>query len=158
MFRPMRRFKQQLEEKECAEILKNEKRGVLSLIGDDGYPYGIVLNHWYDSEGQKLYFHGAKSGHKIDSIKKCNKASYTVCTPGYKKEGEWALNAESVVVFGKIKIVDDEETVLKVLHSIAEKFTDDRDYIEDEIKRNQDRVCITELSIEHMSGKKVKES
>ena len=45
MFRPMRRFKQQISESKCKEILKNEKRGVLSLLGDDGYPYGLPLSH-----------------------------------------------------------------------------------------------------------------
>ena len=39
----MRRFKQGLTREECVEILKNEPRGVLSLIGDDGYPYGLPM-------------------------------------------------------------------------------------------------------------------
>ncbi|MBR6060592.1 MAG: pyridoxamine 5'-phosphate oxidase family protein, partial [Spirochaetales bacterium] len=69
MFRSMRRFKQQISDAECIEILKNEKRSVLSLIGDDGYPYGIPLNHFYDERDGKIYFHGAKEGHKIDAIK-----------------------------------------------------------------------------------------
>ncbi len=62
MFRPMRRIKQQLPEAECIEILKAEPRGVLSLLGDDGYPYGIPLDHWYCPEDGRLYFHGAREG------------------------------------------------------------------------------------------------
>ena len=76
MFRPMRRFKQQISEAECKEILKNEKRGVLSLLGDDGYPYGLPLSHLYSEEDGKIYFHGAKEGHKIDAIKNYDKASF----------------------------------------------------------------------------------
>ncbi len=68
MFRKMRRFKQQISDAECIEILKNTKRGVLSLIGDDGYPYGILIDHWYCEDDGKIYFHGAKEGHKIDAI------------------------------------------------------------------------------------------
>lgn len=60
MFRTMRRFKQQISDAECIEILKNTKRGVLSLIGDDGYPYGIPIDHWYCEDDGKIYFHGAK--------------------------------------------------------------------------------------------------
>ena len=60
MFREMRRFKQQIPNEKCIEILKSEKRGILSLIGDDGYPYGIPLSHYYDEKDGKLYFHGAK--------------------------------------------------------------------------------------------------
>lgn len=70
MFRKMRRFKQQISNEECVEILKNEKRGVLSVIGDNGYPYGIPLNHYYDEKTNSIFFHGAKEGHKIDAIKK----------------------------------------------------------------------------------------
>lgn len=76
MFRPMRRFKQQITDAECKEILKNEKRGVLSLLGDGGYPYGLPMSHLYSEEDNKIYFHGAKEGHKIDAIKNCDKASW----------------------------------------------------------------------------------
>ena len=68
MFREMRRFKQQISEEECIRILKEEPRGVLSMIGDDGYPYGIPISHFYSEEDGKIYFHGAKVGHKIDAI------------------------------------------------------------------------------------------
>lgn len=76
MFRPMRRFKQQIADSECKEILKNEKHEVLSLLGDDGYPYGIPLSHLYSEEDNKIYFHGAKEGHKIDAIKNYDKVSW----------------------------------------------------------------------------------
>ena len=69
MFRKMRRFKQQLTAEECVAILKREKRGVLSVIGDDGYPYGMPLDHYYDEGSGKLYFHCAKAGHKLDAIR-----------------------------------------------------------------------------------------
>jgi len=76
MFRKMRRFKQELSKEECMEILKNEPRGVLSVLGDDGYPYGMPVTHWYNEKNGKIYFHGAKSGHKIDAIKNCDKVSF----------------------------------------------------------------------------------
>ena len=76
MFRPMRRCGQQLKLNECIEILKAEPRGVLSLLGDNGYPYGIPMDHWYCEQDGKLYFHGAKNGHKIDSLQSCDKVSY----------------------------------------------------------------------------------
>ena len=71
MFRKMRRFKQEISLEECIEILTNEKRGVLSVIGDDGYPYGIPINHYYKNDNC-IYFHGAKEGHKIDAIMNLN--------------------------------------------------------------------------------------
>ena len=68
MFRKMRRFKQQITDAECIEVLKKTKRGVLSLLGEDGYPYGIPIDHWYCEEDGRIYFHGAKEGHKIDAV------------------------------------------------------------------------------------------
>ena len=66
MFRPMRRFKQQLSKEECEEILNNCKSGVLAVIGDSGYPYAVPLSYVYFND--KIYFHCAKEGHKVDAI------------------------------------------------------------------------------------------
>lgn len=158
MFRAMRRWKQQLEEQECKEILKQQPRGVLSMIGEDGYPYGIPMDHWYCEEDGNLYFHGAKEGHKIDAIKACDKVSYCVYDEGYRNEGEWALNIKSVVVFGKIRMVEEEEKVLKICENLCKKFTDDKEYMEKEIQSAKNRVLCLELIPEHMTGKLVNES
>lgn len=158
MFREMRRSKQQISESECAELLKAEKRGVLSLIGDGGYPYGIPIDHFYCEENGRLYFHCAKEGHKIDALTACDKASYCVTDDGYRKDGEWALNIKSVIVFGRISPVGDNEKTLEMCRRLAEKFTDDTDCINDEIERCKDRVMCLELVPEHITGKLVKES
>ena len=134
MFRQMRRFKQQISEDECKEVLKNEPRGVLALMGDDGYPYAIPLSHWYSEKDNKLYFHCAKVGHKIDSITRNDKVSYCVFDAGYRKEGEWALNVKSVVVFGRISPVTDEEKRKDIGEHLLRKFTDDGTYIQKEIR------------------------
>ena len=78
MFRPLRRIKQQLTQEECISVLKNEVRGVLSVLGDNDYPYGLPINYWYSEEENKIYFHGSREGHKIDSIKNCDKVSFCV--------------------------------------------------------------------------------
>ena len=158
MFRGMRRFKQQIDEESCIQILKKQPRGVLSMIGDDGYPYGIPLSHWYSEEEHKLYFHCAKVGHKIDAITACDKVSYCVMDEGYRREGEWALNINSVVVFGRMHIVEDDEKKRKILTNLARKFTDDETYLQKELKESFSHVACLELTIEHMTGKLVNES
>ena len=158
MFREMRRFKQQISDQECIEILKNEPRGVLSMIGDDGYPYGIPLDHWYSEKDGRLYFHCAKVGHKIDAITKCDKVSFCVCDEGYRNEGEWALNIKSVVIFGRMHIVEDEGKKKEICTNIVRKFTDDEDYLQKELVNSFPRVCCLELIPEHMTGKLVNES
>lgn len=158
MFREMRRFKQQISEEECIRILKEQPRGVLSMIGDDGYPYGIPLDHWYSEEDGKLYFHCAKVGHKIDAIHACNKVSYCVMDEGYRKEGEWALNINSVVVFGRMHAVENEEMKWQICTNLVRKFTDDEDYLQKALTNSFPRVHCLGLTIEHMSGKLVNES
>ncbi|MBO6054535.1 MAG: pyridoxamine 5'-phosphate oxidase family protein, partial [Oscillospiraceae bacterium] len=78
MFRELQRKKQQLPMEECIRILKEEPRGVLSVLGDDGYPYGMPMNHYYSEEDGRIYFHGGRTGHKIDAIRRCNKVSFCV--------------------------------------------------------------------------------
>ena len=110
------------------------------------------------AKGRKLYFHGAKEGHKIDAIKACNKASFCAWDDGYRKEGDWALNINSVIVFGRIKLVEDEEIAKKICTHLVQKFTDDEEYLEKELTNALPRVQCLELIPEHMTGKLVNES
>ncbi len=105
MFRPMRRIKQQLPDEEALEVLKNAKRGVLSVIGDDGWPYGIWLNPHYREADGCIYFHGAKEGHKIDSLRKDNRVTFTAIDEGVRDEGGWAYTFLIFVVFVRIEFV-----------------------------------------------------
>ena len=158
MFREMRRFKQQISEEECIRILKEQPRGILSMIGDNGYPYGIPLDHWYSEKDNRLYFHSAKTGHKLDAIAACDKVSYCVMDKGYRKDGEWALNINSVVVFGRMRVVEDEDKKQEICTNLVRKFTDDEEYLRRELTNAFPRVNCLELIIEHMTGKLVNES
>ena len=158
MFRQMNRKKQQLPDEECIEILKTELRGVLSVNGDDGYPYGLPINHYYCEDDGKIYFHGAREGHKIDAIKACDKVSYCVMDEGFRKEGEWALNIRSVIVFGRVEFVEDQEEIRRISALLARKFTDDEAYIEKEIETYSAATLMFALVPEYMTGKLVNEA
>lgn len=151
----MRRWKQQLTEEECIEVLEHEPRGVLSVHGEDGYPYGIPINFVYD--GGKIYFHGAKQGHKIDALKKDNKVSFTVMDHGYLESNKLGLNVKSVVVFGRIRFVDDREETIREARKLGLKY-DPADFVESELKAKANVIQVLELSIDHMTGKLVNES
>lgn len=158
MFREMIRKKQQLTQEECVGILKKEKRGVLSVMGDEGYPYGLPVNHFYNEEDGKLYFHCGKVGHKLDSIKRCDKVSICVYDEGYRNDGEWALNIRSVIVFGRAVIVTDMDRIVDISRKLSYKFTENADYIEDEITKYAGATLLVEITPEHMTGKLVNES
>ena len=158
MFRDIARFKQKISEEACIEILKAEKRGVLSVLGDDGYPYGMPLNHYYNEEDGHIYFHSGKKGHKIDAMKRCDKASFCVMDSGFLRSGEWALNISSVIVFGRIRFVDDYDKVIDICRKLSYKFTDDDAYIEREIVRSGPGTLMFELVPEFVTGKLVNEA
>jgi nitroimidazol reductase NimA-like FMN-containing flavoprotein (pyridoxamine 5'-phosphate oxidase superfamily) len=158
MFREMNRKKQQLDEAECIEILKQEVRGVLSVLGDDGYPYGMPLNHYYCEEDGKLYFHSGKKGHRNDAIARCDKASFCVYDGGFRREGEWALNIRSVIVFGRIEVIEDREKIYAIARQLSHKFTQDEQYIAREIEKSGPGTFMFALRPEHMTGKLVNEA
>ena len=157
-FRPMRRSKQELSREECIEILTREPRGVLSVLGEGGYPYGMPINQYYCPENGRLYFHTAREGHRLDAIRACDKVSLCVYDEGYRKEGEWALNIRSVIVFGRIRVVEDQTHALNMIRGLARKFTDDEGYIEHEIQTAARHVLCLELTPDHITGKLVNEA
>ena len=158
MFREMVREKQKLTRDECLQLLRTELRGVLSVLGDDEYPYGIPINHYYCEADGKLYFHSGKKGHKIDAINRHDKASFCIYDQGFRKEGEWALNIKSVIVFGRIEIVEDRDIIYRITADLSRKFTDDEQYIKDEIARSGPGTFMFALVPEHMTGKIVNEA
>ncbi|MBR3494225.1 MAG: pyridoxamine 5'-phosphate oxidase family protein [Clostridia bacterium] len=158
MFREMLRQKQQLSPDECIRILKEEPRGVLSVLGDDGYPYGMPLNHYYCEADGKLYFHSGKAGHKLDALERHDKASFCVCDQGFRREGDWALYIKSVIVFGRVAFIEDRETIFRIAAELSRKFTSDEDYIRREIDRSGPVTRMFALTPEHMTGKLVHEA
>jgi nitroimidazol reductase NimA-like FMN-containing flavoprotein (pyridoxamine 5'-phosphate oxidase superfamily) len=156
MFRDLTRKKQQLSVSECNEILKTEVRGVLAVHGDDGYPYALPINFYFDEENRKIYFHSGKIGHKLDAIANSNKVSFCVYDKGYHKDGHWSLNIKSVIIFGRIHIVEDWSDELMV--AFCKRFTDDINYICDEIEHFKRNTAVLCLEIEHMTGKLVNEA
>ena len=157
MFRELMRKKQALTFEECAEVLKNTRRGVLSVAGDDGYPYGVPINHLYSDEDGHLYFHSGREGHKIDALRRCDKASFCVMDEGVREAGNWWLTFRSVIVFGRLRIVEDHERALELSRRLSLLFTDDRAYIEEEIQKSGPAVLCFELIPEHVCGKRVNE-
>ncbi len=158
MFRELTRKKQKLSMEECIHILKSEKRGILSVNGDNDYPYGMPMNHWYNEEDGKVYFHCGKVGHRLEALKKDSKVSFCTYDNGYCKEGEWALNIKSVIVFGNIEIVDDLDRIVDITTKLSYKFIHDNTYIQHEIEQYAHRTVLLVLTPEHISGKLVQES
>ena len=158
IFREITRIKQKLTQEECIEILKRELRGVLSVLGDDDYPYGMPINHFFCEDDGKIYFHSGKKGHKIDAIRRHDKVSFCVYDNGFRRDGEWALNFKSVIVFGRVEILEDREKIYDIARRLSHKFTNDEAYIEHEIENSGPGTLMFALTPEYITGKLVNES
>ena len=158
MFRELIRKNKKLSNEDCIAILKSETRGVLSVIGDEGYPYGMPMNHFYNDEDGCIYFHTGNIGHRLEALKKCDKVSFCTYDKGYRNEGEWAFNVKSVIVFGKIEILNDIKTITDITTKLSYKFTNDEEYIKKEIAQSGHRTLLLKLKPEHICGKLVNEA
>ena len=120
MFQKMRRFKQELPQAEINRILQTNTSGVLALIDANGYPYSVPLSYVY-SNGN-IYFHSAKSGHKIDAIKNCKKATFCIIDKDDVQPEKYTTFYKSVIAFGNVEIVNDSEEALYAIQEMGEKY------------------------------------
>ncbi len=152
MFREMRRKKQLLSEAETVKILKTHTSGVLGVTGDDDYPYTVPLSYVY--KDRKLFFHCAKSGHKLDGITRNDKVTFCVIDKDEVVQRAFTTHFRSVIVFGRARILTEDSERQAALECLVEKYSPD--FVQagqEEIKRNWEKVCLVEVNIEHMTGK-----
>ena len=154
MFREMRRKKQQLSDDECRDLLARGTSGVLALRGDDGYPYAVPMS--YVCVGDKIYFHCAREGHKIDAVGSCGKASFCVIGKDEVVPAKYATDYESVIVFGRIRVLEGDEADAAI-ENLAVKYAPDDDAgRRAEIARCAGRFVMLELAAEHITGKRAR--
>lgn len=157
MFREMRRIKQELPLEEAKSLLMKNKRGVLSFNGEDDYPYAIPINFLYDEEENKIYFHGAKTGYKLDYIKKNNKACFVTYGDEKLSENGWSYYLKSLVAFGEIEIIEDRDLAAKKLIELASRYFPSMEEINEVMERSFKNALVYSLNIKHMTCKRVHE-
>ncbi|MEG0961518.1 MAG: pyridoxamine 5'-phosphate oxidase family protein [Lachnospiraceae bacterium] len=152
MFPTMRRFKQEMSENEVIKILEQEKTGILSVNGENGYPYPVPMNYVYDKGA--IYFHGAFDGYKMDSINKDEKVSFCVVGEDTIIPEKFTTYYSSVVVFGRAILVEEEEQKTKIMQALNKKYSPGYEIKGDmDIAKAMKRLAVIELKIEHMTGK-----
>lgn len=156
-FRPIRRKNKEISVELSKKLLKEARRGILAVNGDNDYPYAIPVNFYFDENVNKIYFHGSRAGHKSDALNKCNKVCFTVCGNENIKDVSWAPYVTSTVVFGRCNVITDLELAGIMLREFALKYYPDQETVEEEIKVSGKGVQMYEIEIEHISGKEVQE-
>lgn len=151
MFREMRRGRQLLSEEDTAAVMGRCTNGVLACLGDDDYPYAVPISYVHFND--KIYFHSAKEGHKVDAIVKDPKVSFAVIDEDTIVSSEYTSYFRSVIAFGKARIVEGDEW-LEAFTALVDKYSGD---LPEEARQKKisecTRACIIAIDIEHITGK-----
>ncbi len=157
MFRPIRKKKNEISAEAAKKLLHSARRGVLALNGDEGYPYAIPLNYLYDEAAQRIYFHGAHAGHKVDALRSCDRVCFTVVGGETVREELWAPFVQSAVVFGHCRLLEGGPEALALLKRLAMKYYPDEQLADEAVVSGGRAAQMYEIRIEHLSGKEVQE-
>ena len=157
MFREMRRKRQQMPESEAIAILERGSHGVLAVLGDGGYPYAVPISYVY--EDGKIYMHCAKSGHKLDAVRACEKASFCVVDQDEVVQAEFTSHYRSAIAFGRIREITDDAEKRRMVSLLARKYCPDLPQAEHDkaMERDWAPLNMLELNIEHLTAKQAKE-
>jgi len=151
-FREMRRKRQQLSDEESIGLLQKATSGTLALLGDGGYPYAVPVSYAYDDG--KLYFHSAMSGHKVDAIRNCDKASFCIIDQDHVSPSEYTTYFRSVIAFGRIRIVEDETEKLAIARILGNRYNPNQEEaLQKELEHGLSRMLAIRFDIEHLTGK-----
>ena len=151
-FREMRRKRQQLSEEESIGILQKATAGTLALLGDNAYPYAVPISYVYANG--KLYFHSALSGHKIDAIRNCDKASFCVIDKDDVRPEKYTTYFRSVIAFGRIHIIEDEQEKLETARLLGDRYNPNQEEaLQKELEKGLSRMVMIRFDIEYLTGK-----
>lgn len=157
MFRAVRKKANEIGAEAAKHLLETQRRGVLAMHGDDGYPYAVPINYLYSGEDGKIYFHGARAGHKVDAIRACDKVCFTVYGNETVRQEDWAPYLQSAVVFGRCRLITDQAAAIELVKRFARKYYPSEALITEEVESSGKAVQMFEIEIEHISGKEVQE-
>ena len=148
----MRRKRQQLAEEESIAILQKATAGTLALLGDDDYPYAVPISYVYHD--RKLYFHSALAGHKVDAIRKCDRASFCVIDQDAVQPQKYTTFYRSVIAFGRIHIIEDAQEKLETARMLGNRYNPNQEEaLQKEIENGLSRMLMIRFDIEHLTGK-----
>ena len=148
----MRRRRQQLSTEEAVAILQKSTAGTLALLGDNDYPYAVPLSYVY--QDGRIYFHSALAGHKVDAVRKNEKASFCVIEQDDVQPKKYTTFYRSVIAFGRVRVVDDEAEKMRMARMLGDRYNPNDDVaLSRELESGLSRMLMIRLDIEHLTGK-----
>lgn len=149
MFEEMRRKKSEMLKEDTYKLLKECKEGVLGTIGTNGYPHTVPLN--YVLYKDKIYFHSAKQGFKMNNIMFNPNVSFTAFDNIEIIEERFTTNYQSVIIYGQAKIIPgNKEILMELIKKYSSEFIKEgTQYVEASFTS----TYLVEITIEHITGK-----
>ncbi len=152
MFDKMRRADRMMSESEVNGILSSSEYGSMAVLSANGYPYAVPVNFAF-LDGS-IYIHSAKEGAKIRAIEANSKASFTIVHKHEIVPMKFTSSYESVIAFGTVSIVDNQQKKIEVLTAFIQKYSSD--YFEkgvNYVDADHSKTALLELKIQHATGK-----
>lgn len=140
-----------MDKDKMMKLLEDGEYGIISTIGEDGYPYGFPMS--YVLMDDSIYFHCGIIGHKITNINYSEKVSFTVVGKTELLPEILDTNYESIILFGRAMKVDGEEKI-RALEKIVDKYA--KGFMlegKDSIKEEKDITLVIKIEIENITGK-----
>lgn len=153
MNREMRRKDRLLTKERTVEVLEQGEYGVLSLIGDEGFPYGVPVNFVYFNDS--IYMHCSTSGgYKRDAIEKNEKVSFTTVSSTEVIPSKFGTKFSSAIAFGVAKFLDNDGEKKQALDAIIAKYsTNFQAEGHEYIKTQWSHTDVIKISITELTGK-----
>ena len=153
MWHEMRRKRQELDRLTVMKILDRATSGVLALQGNEEYPYAVPIS--YVRDGDCLYFHSARTGHKLEAIRQNPRASFCVIDQDEVIPETYTTAFGSVIVFGTIEILEEEAEKRRGIELLGRKYAPDQaeTHLQEEIRREWPALSVLRMRIDHATGK-----
>jgi nitroimidazol reductase NimA-like FMN-containing flavoprotein (pyridoxamine 5'-phosphate oxidase superfamily) len=140
------------------QVLEGGFCGRLATVGEDGYPYCVPLLYvWMDEE---LYVHNTSArGHLRTCVERDQRACFEIDEPeevfDYGRfECDSGLAYRSVILFGKIRVVDDLATKQRFCEALMSKYRPNTGRPAGFFPRI-DHITVYAMKVERMTGKEV---
>lgn len=142
------------------DFLHEAQVGHIATVSEEG-PYIPPTLFWYDSEKQEIYFHSNVTGHVRSNAEHYPQVCFEASRMGNLLPSnialEFSVQYESVIAFGKVRILDDEAEKNRALYGLIEKYFPSmtpgehyRPITDNELKR----TSVYAISIQSWSGKR----
>lgn len=153
----MRRQDREIVDEERIRSIFTRGRFATFALCDQEEPYVVTLSYGYEPTESRMYFHVAHEGMKLDIIARNARVCGTVVVAAEYLQGECAHPYESIVMRGRMRVIDDADEKRHALRILVEHLEDEPGvyWVKRKLDDPQRLASFTALcfDIEHVSAK-----